>query len=226
MELETRLGEDRTRRTRVTYRVIETVGRNETRLERYVESETTRRTEPFGTRQTLRRERVRTMVSLDELDPLSTEGEISWWTGEGWQTASYELRFLDRRVRGLVRDTAGRVEELDRELPLGVVPREMRDLAFTALASDSLIGKSIELTTFDPWSGGVVEDRYDILGVTEIDVGGRSYDALQVNVASGLTNSTAYFGLDGPGLLLRRVSAEGEEVEEIVSVGDTPMGRR
>jgi hypothetical protein len=226
MELETRLGEDRTRRTRVTYRVIETVGRNETRLERYVESETTRRTEPFGTRQTLRRERVRTMVSLADLDPLSTEGEISWWTGEGWQSASYELRFQDRRVRGLVRDTAGRAEELDRELPMGVVPREMRDLAFTALASDSLIGKSIELTTFDPWSGGVVEDRYDILGVTEIEAGGRSYDALQVNVASGLTNSTAYFGLERPGLLLRRVSAEGEEVEEIVSIGDTPEARR
>lgn len=215
-ELQTRSGDDRVRRTRIAYRMLETVGREGARLERYMESETTRRTEPFGTRQTVRRERARTLVGADGLTPLSTGGEIAWWTGSGWTTASYDLRFEPGRVRGLVTDSTGRVEELDREVPEGILPREMGDLAFASLAADSLVGRSIELATFDPWAGAVVRDRYDILEATEVRAAGREHEALRVNVASGLANATAWFALDRPGLLLRRVYDEGNRTEELV----------
>jgi hypothetical protein len=217
-ETETSLEEGRTRLTRITYRVIETVGRDRTRLERYVESETTRPTEPFGTRQTVRRERVRTLVDFADLAPLSTRGETVRWSGEGWETASYDLTFDNGRVRGLVTDSTGRTEELDRTLPPGLLLREFRDLAFTVLASESLVGRSVELVTLDPWTGRIVEDRYDILEDTEVQVGGRTHEALRVNVTSGLSNATAYFGLEGLGLLLRRDHGNGQESEVLVRV--------
>jgi hypothetical protein len=224
LETETRLDEGRTRRTRITYRVIETLGRAETRLERYLESETTRPTEPFGTRQTVRRERVRTLVDYANLSPLSTRGETVFWTGDGWQTASYDLRFRDGRVQGLVTDSTGRTEELDRDLPPGIILREMRDLAFTAVAEESLVGRSVELATFDPWTGTVMEDRYDVLERTDVDAAGASRPALRVNVTSGLANATAHFGLEGLGLLLRREAGDGTEVEGLVRVTGDPNG--
>lgn len=219
LDTEARLGEERTRRTRISYRVIETVGQSGARLERYLESETTRRVEPFGTQQTVHRERVRTLVSLEDLEPLSTRGEAAWWTGEGWATATYDLAIESGRIQGLVTDTTGRTLELDRELPRGIVLREMRDLAFTSMAADSLVGKSVELVTFDAWSGSVVEDRYDVLDVTEVEAGGETYEALRVNVASGLANATAFFSVERPFALLRRVSGDGRETEELLRLG-------
>lgn len=225
LESETWTDGDLNRRTRVHFRVIETLGQQGARLERYLESETTRTTEPFGTRQIVRRDRVRTIVSLDGLRPLSTRGETSRWTGDGWQTASYDLRFENGRALGIVTDTAGRAEELDRVLPEGVVLREVGDLAFTTLASDSLVGKSVELVTFDPWAAAIVEDRYDVLDVTEIEVAGETHRALRVNIASGLSNVTAFFGLDRPGLLLRRISGDGAETQELIRVVGMPDER-
>lgn len=218
IESQAQIGDDRIRRTRITYRVIETLGRSEPRLERYSESETTRRTEPFGTHETLRRDRTRTIVSMGDLSPVSTRGETNVWTGESWRAAGYDLRFEGSRVRGLITDTDGTAEELDRELPSGVVLRELRDLAFGALVADSLVGRSVELATFDPWEGEVVNDRYDVMGSTSIRVGEQEYQALRVNVASGLFNTTAYFGLERPRVLLRREGGESGEVDEVIQI--------
>jgi len=218
VETQAQIGDDRVRRTRITYRVIETLGRSEPRLERYSESETTRRTEPFGTHETLRRDRTRTIVSLGDLSPVSTRGETSVWTGDSWRAARYDLRFEGSRVRGLITDTDGTAEELDREVPAGMVLRELRDLAFGALVTDSLVGRSVELATFDPWEGEVVNDRYDIMGTTTIRAGDEEYEALEVTVASGLFNTTAFFGLRRPRILLRREGGEGGEVDEVVRI--------
>ena len=219
VETESRLGDDRIRRTRITYRVIETLGRSEPRLERYSESETTRRTEPFGTHETLRRDRTRTIVGLTGFEPVSTRGETSVWTGESWRASRYDLTFEDHHVRGLITLADGSTEELDRDLPQGIVLREFRDLAFGALVTDSLVGRSVELYTFDPWEGEVVEDRYDVIGVREIEGGdGQDYQALVVNMASGLFNATAYFRHDLPRILLRREGGEFGEVDQVTSI--------
>ena len=219
VETESRLGDDRIRRTRITYRVIETLGRSEPRLERYSESETTRRTEPFGTHETLRRDRTRTIVGMNGFEPVSTRGETSVWTGESWRASRYDLAFEDHHVRGLITLADGSTEELDRDLPLGIVLREFRDLAFGALVTDSLVGRSVELSTFDPWEGEIVEDRYDVIGVREIEAGdGEEYQALVVNVASGLFNATAYFRHDLPRILLRREGGEFGEIDEVRTI--------
>ncbi|MDH3223257.1 MAG: S1C family serine protease [Gemmatimonadota bacterium] len=219
VESESRLGDDRIRRTRITYRIIETLGRSEPRLERYSESETTRRTEPFGTHETLRRDRTRTIVSLEGFEPVSTRGETTVWTGETWRASRYDLRFEDHHVRGLITTADGSTEELDRDLPLGIVLREFRDLAFGALVTDSLVGRSVELATFDPWEGEIVEDRYDVIGVTDLQTAdNEEYRALVVNVASGLFNATAYFQRDRPRILLRQEGGEYGEIDEVRSV--------
>ena len=218
VEMRAVIGDDRIRRTRVTYRVIETLGRSEPRLERYSASETTRRTEPFGTHETLRRDRTRTIVSLDGLRPVSTRGETTRWTGESWNVARYDLRFDGYRVRGILTPSDGVAEELDRELPPGVILRELKDLAFGALVTDSLVGRSVELLTFDAWSAEVVNDRYDVLGTSSISSGDETVDALMVNVASGLVNTTAYFGLEHPRVLLRREGGVGGEVDEVTEI--------
>ena len=218
VESELRTGPDRVRQTRVTYRVIETVGGARPRLERYLESETTRRTEPFGTHQMLRKERSRTLVHLDGLQPVSARGETSWWTGESWKTAEYDLEFEGYRVRGLISDTTGRAEELDRRLPRGIILRELRELAFSALATDSLVGRSVELVTFDPATGQIVHDRYDVQGVTTVEATGEEHEAFRVNIASGLSNATGYFRKEQPSVLLRRVSADGTSVEEVTDL--------
>ena len=49
--------------------------------------------------------------------------------------------------------------------------------------------------------------------VMEIRVAGRDYDALRVNVASGLSNITAYFQAGRPRVLLRHEN--GDRIEEL-----------
>jgi hypothetical protein len=215
IETEARLGDDALRRTRVTYRVIETVGGAEPRIERYLESETTRRTGPFQTEQTIRRERVRTLVRIDGLQPVSTRGEIARWTGDAWERAEYDLDFEGYHVRGLISDSTGRAEELDRDLPEGVILREVADLAFATLAADSLVGRSVELVAFDPLTGDVANDRYDVREVTSLRVADETHRALRVTVARDLSNTTAYFTVERPRMLLRR---EGDDAgtEEVV----------
>jgi S1-C subfamily serine protease len=213
LETEIKTGDEASYRARVTYRLLQTVGSGQPRIERYFESETTQRTGPFDTNQTVRRERSRTLVLADGLQPISSSGDIAWWTGENWKTVAYDLTFDGYHVRGTVADTTGRSRELDRDLPPGIILREVRDLAFATLATDSLQGRSVEFVTFDPQSAEVMRDRYDVGGVMEIRVAGRDYDALRVNIASGLSNITAFFQAGRPRVLLRHEN--GERVEEM-----------
>lgn len=217
LELQAPAGLEGSRRTRISYRVIQTLGDEPARIERYLESETTRRGGPFDTEQTVQRERVRTLVSADDLRPLSSRGETMWWTGQGWVTRRHELAFEDGRVRGLLADTTGRTEELDRELPSGILLREITDLAFATLDADSLVGRSVEFATFDSGTGVVSTDRYDVREIARIEAAGETYRALRVNIAVDLTNTTAYFRLERPRVLLRRrvQDADGEELARL-----------
>lgn len=221
IETETRSRDEALRRTRITYRVIETVGGGEPRIERYLESETTRRTGPFETEQTIRRERVRTLVRVNGLQPVSTRGEVARWTGESWEQAEYDLDFDGYHVRGLISDSTGRVEEIDRDLPVGVILREVSDLAFATLAADSLVGRSVEFVAFDPLTGDVTNDRYDIRNVTSLSVADQTHQALRVTVARDLSNTTAYFTIERPRMLLRRES-DGGGTEEVIRLDIHP----
>jgi hypothetical protein len=203
------------KRARTTYRLIETVGATAPRIERYYESETTRRTEHFGTWQTIARERVRSLVAADGLQPISSRGEYSSWTDAGWRTLEHDVRFEDGRVLGLVTDTAGRVIELDRSLPRGVLLRDVTDLAFATLQADSLMGRSVEFMTFDPRAGEVAADRFDVIRAEEVDVAGARRAVFEVNVATGLTNETVYYLQRRPRIAVRRVSQDGSRVEEV-----------
>lgn len=221
-ESEVDLEGNRHRRTRVTYRVIQTVAADEPQIERYVESETTRVTEPFGTVQTLERERSRVVVSIDDLQPVSARGESARWDGDEWITSEYDLRFQDDHVTGLVSDTTGHTLELDRELPPGIVVRNMRDLAFALLdAQEELVGRSVEFTTFDPQTGQTDLERYDILRRETLDVNGSEYDVLRVNLATGLDNEILFVRAEAPRVVLRRISPDGAEVQDVT---DLQMG--
>lgn len=224
LEMDGRTGEGLRRRVRVSYRLIETVGGGASRLERYLESETTQRTGPFATPETVRRERVRTIVGATDLHPVSTRGEIVRRTGQGWVKSEYDLRFDDDHVRGVIRDSTGNARDLDRDLPPGILLRGTADLAFATLTtSDSLVGRSVEFTTFDPSTGEVTRDRYDVRDTTTVSAAGSTYRALRVNIASGLTNTTAYFRATPPRVLLGRESAEGrEEVTHLQMEGAAP----
>jgi len=215
MESEVDLGGARQRLTLVSYRVIETVGATPPRVERYLESQTSERTEPFGTWQTVRRERVRSLVAAEGLRPISSRGQVSTWTGQGWQEAEHDVRFEGDRVVGIVTDSAGGGRAIDRVVPGGVLLRDMRDLAFATLVVDSLVGRSVEFETFDPRTGQVGSDRYDVLGTETINVAGASRSVLRVNIASGLTNETVYFEQRPPRIAVRRVSQDGSFVEEV-----------
>jgi len=212
LEMDGRTGEGLRRRIRVSYRRIETVGGGEPRLERYLESETTERTGPFATPETVRRERSRTLVGASDLHPISTRGEVARRSSQGWKKSEYDLRFEDHHVRGMIRDTAGNASELDRDLPDGILLRGTANLAFATLASgDSLAGRSVEFTTFEPRTGDVTHDRYDVQDTTTVSVVGTSYRALRVNIASGLANTTAYFRASPPRILLRRENEQARE---------------
>jgi S1-C subfamily serine protease len=209
-------GEQRTSRTRVTYRRIERVGEGEPRIERYEESETTEPIGPFDAPQTVRRERSRTIVTAGDLRPVSARGETAWWTGADWVRAEYDLRFDGNRVRGVIRDSTRTAREIDRDLPPGILLRAMGELAFATLAVDSLVGRSVELETFDASSGELTVERYDLLSVTEVRVADRAYQALKVNVASGLSNSTAYFRQERPRVLLS-IEGDGESDKRVMT---------
>jgi len=223
LEMDGRTGEGLRRRIRVSYRRIETVGGGEPRLERYLESETTERTGPFATPETIRRERSRTLVGATDLHPISTRGEVDRRSRQGWTQSEYDLRFESRHVRGMIRDTAGNATEIDRDLPPGILLRGTANLAFATLASgDSLVGRSVEFTTFDPGTGDVTHDRYDVQDTTQVSVEGTTYRALRVNIASGLANTTAYFRASPPRILLRRESGQAREEVVHLETGGAP----
>lgn len=218
IETTTNLPGSRERHTRITYRLIETVGASQPRIERYLESETTRRTEPFGTVQTLRRSRSRAVVLARGLRPLSARGETSWWNGSGWVSSRYDVDFEHGHVVGMRTDTTGHSVELDRDLPRGILLGDMDDLAFALVEADSLVGRSVELSVFDPHTGDVERERYDVRGRVSIDVAGKTYKALRVNVAKGLDNETLYVRAASPRVFLRRQSGEGDRVEDLTSL--------
>lgn len=225
IETHATLEHNQERRTRITYRVIETVGEGPSQLERYMESETTTRSEAFGTVQTLRRERSRTVVELGRLEPVSARGETTWWTNTGWATSSYDMRFDGDHVLGVINDTTGaRSKEVDLDLPAGIILHDVRDLAFALLDVQPLVGRSVEFTTFDPRTAKVLHDRYDVLEQTSAEVADEKYDALRINLASGLDNETLLFRRDRPRIFLRRVDANTGEVEETTSVTVVPAG--
>lgn len=214
-ESEVRLQGGRVRRTRVTYRRVESIGAAEPRIEQYRESETTQVTEPFGTVLTLQKERSRVVVRAGELGPLSATGETASWNGSAWVTSRHDLRFQNGRVVGVVSDTTGRAVELDREVPRGIVLHDIRDLAFALLDADSLVGRSVEFVTFDPRTGETDHERFDVRGRVTVEAAGRSYQALELNVAKGLDNETLLVRATSPRIVLRRVGDGGGEVEEV-----------
>lgn len=217
VEREGRAGEDRRRRSRITYRRIEAVG-GRPRIERWAEVEVTERTGPFDTPQTVRRERSRAVVAADDLRPVSVRGEAGWWDGDDWHRKEYSFQFEGGRVKGTITDSVGHVREIGRDLPPGTVLRSTRHLAFATLAEDSLVGRSVELTTFDAPSAELARDRYDVRDTTAIRLDGEEYDVLEVNLASGLENATAHFRRDRPRVLLRLVEGYGSAVEEVVDL--------
>lgn len=221
-ELETRtvLGPQRERRTRITYQLIEPVGAGEPQIERFMESETTERGGPFGTVQITARERSRVVVRLHGLEPVSARGSNTWWIDdEGWATATYDLRFEDGLVQGKIEDSSeGHSVDIDRSVPAGVILHDIRNLAFGLLQADQLVGRSLELTTFDPRSAEIRHDRMDVRADTTVQAAGESYDALRVSLASGLSNQLLYFRRDRPRLFLRRVDPDEGELEEVLSM--------
>jgi hypothetical protein len=158
------------------------------------------------------------VVHAGDLRPISARGEVAEWNGTHWVTAAHELRFEDGRAVGLVSDTAGHVVELDRELPSGIILQDMRDLAFALLEADPVVGRSVEFTTFDPRSGKIDQERYDVLDETSVEIAGDSYDALRINVASGLDNESYLVRADRPRIFLQRVNDDGSEVESVTSL--------
>ena len=218
VETEMQLDGNRRKRTRVTYRLIETVTGAEPQIERYLESETTQVTEPFGTVLTLGRERSRVVVHAEGLRPVSARGETATWNGSEWVVTRHDLRFTSNRVVGQSVDASGQTVELDREIPDGILLHDMRDLAFAMLEADSLVGRSVEFTTLAPRTGTIEQERYDVLGTENVQMDGATYRALRVNVALGLDNETFLVRADRPRVLLRRTSADGSQVEVVTSV--------
>jgi hypothetical protein len=217
---------NRQRRTRVTYRLIETVTPGEPQIERYRESETTRVSEPFGTVQIIRRERSRVVVNAADLRPISARGETAEWNGTDWTTTEHDLRFDGDRALGLLTDSAGRTTEMDRDLPRGILLQEIRDLAFALLDTQALVGRSVEFTTFDPRTARVDRERFDILGPTSIEIAGDRQSALQLNVATGLDNETYLVRDEVPRVLLQRISDDGSEVETVTTMEILERGSR
>jgi len=105
-----------------------------------------------------------------------------------------------------------------------VVLRGMRDIAFGAVVADPLVGRSMELHTFDAESAELRIDRFDIRHRTSIEVDGEPRPALAVDVATGLVNERTYYSPDVPRHLMRRHLADSDMVEDVVSFVVLPHG--
>ena len=121
----------------------------------------------------------------------------------------------DGRVVGLLTDTTGVAVELDRTLPDGIVLQNMRDLAFALLDAEQLVGRSVEFTTFDPQTGGIDTERYDVLRNEVVELDGEEYNVLRVNLATGLENEIYLVRSELPRIPLSRISSDGAEVENV-----------
>lgn len=212
------------RQTAVTYRRIEDIAGGEPRLERYLQSESLIQPDPSSPGQAVRRERSRSLMNAADLSPVSSRGEIEWEIDGEWFRRAWDLRFAEGRVTGTVEDSTGVVRQVDRELPRGVVLRGMRDIAFGALVADPLVGRSMELHTFDAEAAELRIDRFDIRHRTTIEIAGQFRPAMAVDVAAGLVNERTYYSPEVPRHLLRRQLADTNVVEDVVSFIELPIG--
>jgi S1-C subfamily serine protease len=224
LELRAREAGGAERQTEVTYRRIEDIAGAPPRLERYVQSESIVQPDPSGPGQAVRRERRRSLMNAADLSPVSSRGEIEWRIDGEWFRRAWDLRFDEGRVTGTVEDSSGVVRQIDRELPRGVVLRGMRDIAFGAVVADPLVGRSMELHTFDAESAELRIDRFDIRHRTTIEVDGELRSALAVDVATGLVNERTYYSPDVPRHLMRRQLADSDMVEDVASFVVLPHG--
>jgi hypothetical protein len=60
----------------------------------------------------------------------------------------------------------------------------------------------------------------------EVEVAGRTYQALSLNVATGLDNETYVVRSQRPRIFLERVSNDGSEVERVTAVEILPLRPR
>jgi S1-C subfamily serine protease len=224
LELRVREAGGAERQTEVTYRRIEDIAGAPPRLERYVRSESIVQPDPSGPGQAVRRERRRSLMNAADLSPVSSRGEIEWRIDGEWFRRAWDLHFDESHVTGTVEDSSGVVRQIDRELPRGVVLRGMRDIAFGAVVADPLVGRSMELHTFDAESAELRIDRFDIRHRTSIEVDGELRPALAVDVATGLVNERTYYSPDVPRHLMRRQLADSDMVEDVVSFVVLPHG--
>lgn len=204
--------------TRLTFRRIEDIAGGPPRIERYLESQTSVQRGTLGPPVVIRRERGRSLVSATDLSPVSSRGRVDWQVDGEWRRLEYELRFERGRVWGTIRDSSGVAVQIDRELPPGIVLREMRDLVFASVVADRLVGRSLELVTFDPTAAQITTDRYDVRAESEIEVQGRKHDVLVVDMATGLSNERRYYMKESPRLLLRRERGAPGLSEEMVGL--------
>lgn len=212
------------RQTEVTYHRIQDIAGGEPRIERYVQSESIIQPDASAPGQAVRRERSRSLMNAADLSPVSSRGEVEWEVAGEWFRRSWDLLFDGNRVSGTVEDSSGVVRQVDRELPPGVVLRGMRDIAFGAVVADPLVGRSMELHTFDAESAELRIDRFDIRHRTSIEVDGELLPALAVDVASGLVNERTYYSPDVPRHLMRRQLAETNSVEDVVAYALLQVG--
>jgi len=211
-------------RSRITYRRIQDVTGGSPRIERYLESQTTVERGSLGPSIVTRTERRRTITSATDLRPISALGELAWQIDGQWRRLEYDLRFDGDHVRGTIQDSSGVVAQIDRELPGGILFRETRDLAFGAMATEGIVGQSLELVTFDAASGQIAHDRYDVRRESKIEVQGREHEVWVVDLASGLTNERAYFMTSAPRIPLRRERGQDGGIEEVTALFWYPEG--
>lgn len=205
------IGSDRRVTRDITVRRLDPIGTSGPQVERYERSVIREQRDAEDVGVAVRRERSRLRVRTEDLKPISAQGVISWHSGGTWTTLEYRLRFDGDHVSGTIRDTAGTTRNVERDLPPGTLLHGTRELALAALSAGSLVGRSVEMTTFDASAARLLHDRYDIRAVDTISVEDREVAALRVLRATGLRNRTEYYR---PGRPRLRLYPDGRPVRQ------------
>ena len=171
------------------------------------ESRTEYKSAPLASSQKVATSQTRVLARLGDLTPIEAYVYKSAWDGSRWRNASRELQFGAGRVRGFTVDDGTRTEH-DLEVAPGT--RISLALSIGALAADSVIGKTYELTMFDVEGlvARTVLAKFE--GLDELDEAGRDFTVVKVEMTSGPQRAEYFYSAYFPPYLVRSETASGK----------------
>ena len=148
----------------------------------------------FASSQKIGNAQIRSLSAHPDLRPLEYYENRTWWDGSRWKSGSRELHFEEGVARGFTIEDGVRTEH---NIPIPPGTR-MQSLALTigSVMADSILGRTIAVTIFNPSALTVTEVFVGFKGRTKMNEAGREFLVVGTELRGGAYRAEYYYSTD------------------------------